>query len=645
MENKDVLNMLNERTKQIIDDMFSFVDSYFLDSKGMLTDGIIAYAFILSSFKNDKIVQKFFESKGIDYNLLLDNFEIEETPLSKLCIPFKSADKTNGIKQVNLESTFNKMLTKVKYTSFLENQELSVDMLEPYQIFDYLVDKYVKQLQELLNVYMDFNQETIDELSNYFNKYYKEFALSFNIDMSQKENDEKEGITRYSYFDCDIFKKDDIYYITFKETTDFNKIVKHSESESSDDMDYLMNLKLPTTFQILTIDRKHVYDKLMLRLPEMNSEKSYDFKLMNIEDKTVLTLTLDKFKTFLNAENAKNFMFHSDFLDDLARIKQNDSNTVKLYTPTLNRYGRNMVERRYLKNPCVGRDTEIEDLELILSYPERDVSIIITGEAGCGKTSLVEGLAYKIQKGEVPDHLKGLNIIKINVSAMTLGTKYVGTLEEKMDEIIKEARLSKNILLFIDEIHQSLGAGTSEKSNISVAEILKPALGDGEIRIISATTTDEYFKYMCDDEAFKTRFKRVKLSEPDEGTIYQIIDNLIESYNKLHEKVDYLCPRLELEDSERDQVIKWLINVTSHSHRRYDDQCNNPRLVLDIIKYAYANATMRRSETVSLEDIAAALNKEERLNADYKRRAIPELLAIKPQEEENNIIEFKLIKK
>ena len=336
---------------------------------------------------------------------------------------------------------------------------------------------------------------------------------------------------------------------------------------------------------------------------------------------------------------------HNTFIDDLRSINAQFDESSRLYTPVLNKYGSNLVEEFYVKDPSIGREAEIRRLEQILSYPEKDKSIIITGIAGCGKTALVEGLAYRIQNGDVPKHLRGLIIIKIDVATLVAGTKYVGTLEEKMEAILKEASSSKNIVLFIDEIHQALGAGASEKDNTSVAEILKPYLDRGKVRVIGATTTDEYIEHLETDQAFKTRFKRLILKEPDEATIYQILDNLIESYNHLSEKTDYYCPKLELEPSEREQVIKWLISVTGSSHRKHDDSSSNPRLVLDVIKEAYAVAAMRDSDTVSLEDIAEALNAEERLNPDYKKRAIPELLAIKPIEKKDNIILFTLAKK
>ena len=671
MENEQILKLLNERTRKVIDDMFSFMDFFNDISEDTIVtsknnnensyskldeQSTFIYSFFLSSLKNDRITNHFFEKYNINFDELLNNFSVFDenikTFLSKY-MKYKEAEKTKSFNKVNLSKLFSNILVKLKYTTFLENETINYSSIEPYHIFDYFIDEYPNYFEALANTHMDFNSNIMEELVKYFHKQYSEFASSYNIDIDKKAEDEINNIERYNFKNCDIFKHDDEFFITFKESANLSSIIPSRKDtyyldsfdkalkDYVDKTEYIHSLKLPVTFQILSIDGKKPTTLTIDSLSKVTKKNLYDFELRNINDGINLTCYIDKYATFINLENSESFDRHSKFLKDM----QDEVNNTKLYCPNLEKYGFDLTSDNYIKDPSIGRDDEIRKLEQILSYPERDKSIIITGTAGSGKTALVKGLAYRVQKGCVPNHLKDLKIISIDVSTLVAGTKYVGTLEEKMKAILDEASKSKNIIIFIDEIHQALGAGISEKDNNSVSEILKPYLDYGKVRVIGATTTEEYMEYLDTDQAFKTRFKRVVLPEPNEGIIYQILDDLIESYNNLSDKTEFYCPKLILDESEKDKVIKWLIKVTDKRYRDYRDKSSNPRLVLDIIKEAYAIAAMRDSDIVTLQDIAEALNCEERLYKNYKERAIPELLAIKPEKKKDNIIEFNLIKK
>ena len=214
-----------------------------------------------------------------------------------------------------------------------------------------------------------------------------------------------------------------------------------------------------------------------------------------------------------------------------------------------------------------------------------------------------------------------------------------------MKNILDEAANSKDIIIFMDEIHQALGAGKSENDSNSVSEILKPYLDYGRVRVIGATTTEEYNEFVTQNEAFKTRFKRVNLSEPSFDIIYQVLDDLIESYNHLSESKKIICPMLNLSVEEKDMIIKWLIDSTKETYRTYNDRCSNPRLVLDIIKEAYAIAAINDRDEVTIDDIANALSLEDRLYKSSKERQIKKLKELKPSYKETQIIDFRLIKK
>ena len=310
----------------------------------------------------------------------------------------------------------------------------------------------------------------------------------------------------------------------------------------------------------------------------------------------------------------------------------------KEYTPYLDKYGFDLTKDKYLKDPSVGREDKLRELEKILLYPEKDKSILVTGIAGCGKTALVKGLAYRIQKGDVPEDLKNLHIISIDCASLVAGTKYVGTLEEKMKNILDEASTSKNIVLFMDEIHQALGAGKAEGNDNSVSEILKPYLDYGRVRVIGATTDYEYSEYVEQDPAFETRFKQVKVKEPDDYIVYQILDELIESYNK------FSYSKLLVSDDERDMIIKWLMDSTISRNRDCRTKSSNPRLVLDILKDAYALAALDSRTEVSINDLQNALLQEERLYKSSRERQAQQLGYMKPKKKECEVIQFRLTK-
>ena len=219
---------------------------------------------------------------------------------------------------------------------------------------------------------------------------------------------------------------------------------------------------------------------------------------------------------------------------------------------------------------------------------------------------------------------------------MVAGTKYVGTLEEKMKAILEEASKDKNIILFIDEIHQAISGGKSEGSDNTVSEILKPYLDYGKVRVIGATTTEEYSEYVEPNKAFKTRFKKISVKEPTEDVIYKILDELIEAYNKIS------YSKLLVSIEERDMLIKWLIESTKTSYRTYNDRSSNPRLILDIIKEVYAIAALDGREEITRDDFIKAIKCEERLYESSRNRQAELLTRMMPKpKKECIILEFK----
>src|SRR5574344_344241 len=202
---------------------------------------------------------------------------------------------------------------------------------------------------------------------------------------------------------------------------------------------------------------------------------------------------------------------------------------------SLSKYAKNLVEeaRAGKLDPVIGRDEEIRRVLQILSRRTKNNPILI-GEPGTGKTAIVEGLAERIVRGDVPENLKDKQLFSLDMGALLAGAKYKGEFEERLKSVINEVTKSNgNIILFIDEIHTLVGAGGGEGA-MDAANILKPALARGELRSIGATTLNEYQKYFEKDKALERRFQTVMVDEPDEMSAISILRGLKERYENHH---------------------------------------------------------------------------------------------------------------
>ena len=195
----------------------------------------------------------------------------------------------------------------------------------------------------------------------------------------------------------------------------------------------------------------------------------------------------------------------------------------ELVIPTgmLERYGEDLTAKQYITNPAIARDNEIKQVILCLLTPEK--SALLVGKPGIGKTAIVEGLAYLIQKDEVPNALKGWSIIKINITSLLGEINVEGATEAKIDLIIKELNQREKTILFIDETHVLVNKNTTDNSGIDFANMLKAGLDRGTIKMIGATTSEEYETYILRDRAFLRRFQRVEVAEPDQDTTVKIM--------------------------------------------------------------------------------------------------------------------------
>ncbi|MFZ4470032.1 MAG: Clp protease N-terminal domain-containing protein, partial [Pirellula sp.] len=206
----------------------------------------------------------------------------------------------------------------------------------------------------------------------------------------------------------------------------------------------------------------------------------------------------------------------------------------KSKTPALDSFGRDLTElaRQGKLDPVIGREREIERATQVLCRRTKNNPVLL-GEAGVGKTAIVEGFAQRVVNGEVPDILAEKRIVVLDLAMMVAGTKYRGQFEERIKAVMNEVRRARNTILFIDELHTLVGAGGAEGA-IDAANVLKPALARGEIQCIGATTLDEYRKYIEKDNALARRFQEIIVEPTSKDETIQILKGLKERYEEHH---------------------------------------------------------------------------------------------------------------
>lgn len=284
----------------------------------------------------------------------------------------------------------------------------------------------------------------------------------------------------------------------------------------------------------------------------------------------------------------------------------------------LSKYARNLVEdaRAGKLDPVIGRDEEIRRVLQILSRRTKNNPILI-GEPGTGKTAIVEGLAGRIIRGDVPENLKDKQLYSLDMGALVAGAKYKGEFEERLKSVIKEVTNAEgNIILFIDEIHTLVGAGGGEGA-MDAANILKPALARGELRAIGATTLNEYQKYFEKDKALERRFQTVMVDEPDEIDAISILRGLKERYENHH--------KVRIQDDA-------CIAAVQLSERYISDRFL-PDKAIDLMDEAAAKLRMERdSVPEELDEITRRLKQLEIEREAIKRENDTEKIALLDKE-------------
>lgn len=293
-------------------------------------------------------------------------------------------------------------------------------------------------------------------------------------------------------------------------------------------------------------------------------------------------------------------------MNDNIEIIDIDLNENSIPNSIVEMYGEDLTKKKYLTNPAIARDDEIKKLIVILLTPDK--SGLLVGKPGIGKTAIVEGLAYKIQRGEVPDALKGYRIIKVNSTSL-VGTIEINGKEEMIISVLVDElkRMSKTIL-FIDEVHTLIGG--REDGPMDLANILKPGLDRGDIKAIGATTTIEYETYIIRDRAFLRRFEKIDVLEPDQATTVQILMGSI--------------PRIEAQTGIKfkynnyieNMLLESIVSATSEYKRIYGLSAMYPDIAFSVLSQAFSLALFENKKEVDITDVYNAIKTSKRIYPD-----------------------------
>lgn len=259
----------------------------------------------------------------------------------------------------------------------------------------------------------------------------------------------------------------------------------------------------------------------------------------------------------------------------------------------LERYSDDLTSNNYITNPAIARDEEIKKTILILLTPEK--SAVLVGKPGIGKTAIVEGIAYNIQKNNVPEALQGYKIYRINTVAL-LGEDNG---ENRVLKLINELKAMERVILFIDEIHTLIG--NSSQNAMDLSNMFKESLSRGTIKMIGATTTDEYNRYILRDKAFLRRFEKVEVSEPTEEMCVQI---LMKTLPKIEKQTGVV---LSYTDFIKEKIMKFIVETTKEYNRVYENASRYPDVALVLLRQAFSNAIYENKNKVDFKNLYDAV--------------------------------------
>lgn len=276
----------------------------------------------------------------------------------------------------------------------------------------------------------------------------------------------------------------------------------------------------------------------------------------------------------------------------------------------LERYGVDLTTKEYITDPAIARDEEIKQIILALLTPEK--SALLVGKPGIGKTAIVEGLAYRIQKGLVPDALKNYSLIKVNITSLIGETMSEGQVENRIDLLVRELNDRLNTIIFIDETHLLV----NKSGGMDFANMLKAGLDRGQIKMIGATTTEEYEQYILRDRAFLRRFQKIDVLEADKPTVVKILMGTLP-------KLEYqIGVKVNYQPFITEKIMAFIVEMTDEYKRVYEIVSRYPDICLTIVANAFTFALYDNRKIVSIIDFYRAIKNSKNIYDDVKVKEI-----------------------
>ena len=276
----------------------------------------------------------------------------------------------------------------------------------------------------------------------------------------------------------------------------------------------------------------------------------------------------------------------------------------------LERYGVDLTTKEYITDPAIGRDNEIKQVILTLLTPEK--SALLVGKPGIGKTAIVEGIAYRIQKGMVPDALKNYSLIKVNITSLIGETMSDGQIENRIDLLVRELSDRLNTIIFIDETHLLV----NKAGGMDFANMLKAGLDRGQIKMIGATTTEEYEQYILRDRAFLRRFQKIDVLEADKKTVVKILMGTIP---KLERQIGV---KINYQPFITEKIMAFIVEMTDEYKRVYEIASRYPDICLTIVANAFTYALYDNRRQVTIKDFYKAICNAKNVYDDVKVKEI-----------------------
>lgn len=311
----------------------------------------------------------------------------------------------------------------------------------------------------------------------------------------------------------------------------------------------------------------------------------------------------EKFEILDELDNTEEFEFLDELEDEKIEPKEEKP---KVKFSVLDTYGEDLTKKEYVTNPAIARDEEIKKLMIVLLTPDK--SGLLVGKAGIGKTAIVEGLAYLIQRNEVPKALQGYRVIKFNSTSL-VGKAIVDNEERLiMSLLVDELKVVDKTIIFIDEVHTLIGGAST--GPMDLANMLKPGLDRGTIKAIGATTTMEYETYVIRDRAFLRRFERIDVLEPDQPTTVKI---LMGSLPRIEQQTGV---KFKYNEYVSEKLVTSIVEATSEFKRIYGLAAMYPDVAFSVLSQSFSNALYNNEEYVTVLDVYNAIKNSKRLYPD-----------------------------